>query len=259
MHVLPVRQDHHQEHDDDRCGDPGRVLEQRVPAERQHEQDLLRRVPVGGQGIGGEDGQGDAFGQQGLAQLVGVQGAPEQHPLGGVGEGSHVGECYAQCEVPWAACSVPAVHIVILGCGRVGSALAQTMDKQGHSVAIIDQDPEAFRKLLPRLRRQHRGGDRLRSRHPHRGRDRPRPGLRGLQQRRQHEHHLRPGGPRDVRRGERRGPHLRPPARGGLPATGHPHRRQRGLVHRPDAAPPAPPRRPGGVDRRRAAPSPWPR
>jgi trk system potassium uptake protein TrkA len=41
------------------------------------------------------------------------------------------------------------VHIVILGCGRVGSALAHTLDKQGHSVAIVDQDPEAFRKLHP--------------------------------------------------------------------------------------------------------------
>jgi trk system potassium uptake protein TrkA len=41
------------------------------------------------------------------------------------------------------------VHIVILGCGRVGSALAQTMDRQGHSVAVVDMDPEAFRKLSP--------------------------------------------------------------------------------------------------------------
>jgi hypothetical protein len=41
------------------------------------------------------------------------------------------------------------VHIVILGCGRVGSALAQTMDRQGHSVAVIDMDAEAFRKLSP--------------------------------------------------------------------------------------------------------------
>lgn len=41
------------------------------------------------------------------------------------------------------------MHIVILGCGRVGSALAQTMDGQGHSVAIIDLDPESFRKLGP--------------------------------------------------------------------------------------------------------------
>lgn len=41
------------------------------------------------------------------------------------------------------------MHIVILGCGRVGSALAHTLDAQGHSVAIIDFDPEAFRKLHP--------------------------------------------------------------------------------------------------------------
>jgi trk system potassium uptake protein TrkA len=41
------------------------------------------------------------------------------------------------------------VHIVILGCGRVGSALAHTLDRQGHSVAVVDQDPESFRILSP--------------------------------------------------------------------------------------------------------------
>ena len=40
-----------------------------------------------------------------------------------------------------------AVHIVIMGCGRVGSTLAHILEDQGHSVAIIDQDREAFRKL----------------------------------------------------------------------------------------------------------------
>jgi trk system potassium uptake protein TrkA len=39
------------------------------------------------------------------------------------------------------------VHIVILGCGRVGSLLAHRLDDMGHSVAIVDQDPGAFRKL----------------------------------------------------------------------------------------------------------------
>jgi trk system potassium uptake protein TrkA len=39
------------------------------------------------------------------------------------------------------------VHIVIMGCGRVGSSIAHTLEDRGHSVAIIDQDPEAFRKL----------------------------------------------------------------------------------------------------------------
>jgi trk system potassium uptake protein len=39
------------------------------------------------------------------------------------------------------------VHIVIMGCGRVGSSIAHSLEDNGHSVAIIDQDPEAFRKL----------------------------------------------------------------------------------------------------------------
>jgi len=41
------------------------------------------------------------------------------------------------------------VHIVIMGCGRVGSTVAHILEDQGHSVAIIDQDAEAFRKLRP--------------------------------------------------------------------------------------------------------------
>ena len=39
------------------------------------------------------------------------------------------------------------MHIVIMGCGRVGSTLAHILEDRGYSVAIIDQDPEAFRKL----------------------------------------------------------------------------------------------------------------
>ena len=36
-----------------------------------------------------------------------------------------------------------------MGCGRVGATLAQSLEKHGHSVAIIDQNPEAFRRLPP--------------------------------------------------------------------------------------------------------------
>ncbi|ASU84479.1 TrkA family potassium uptake protein [Nocardiopsis gilva YIM 90087] len=39
------------------------------------------------------------------------------------------------------------MHIVILGCGRVGSTLAHTLEDMGHTVAVIDRDPEAFRRL----------------------------------------------------------------------------------------------------------------
>jgi trk system potassium uptake protein TrkA len=41
------------------------------------------------------------------------------------------------------------VHIVIMGCGRVGSTLAHSLQDSGHSVSVIDQNPEAFRRLGP--------------------------------------------------------------------------------------------------------------
>ncbi len=44
------------------------------------------------------------------------------------------------------------MHIVIMGCGRVGSTIAHILEDQGHTVAIIDQDVEAFRKLRPGFR-----------------------------------------------------------------------------------------------------------
>jgi trk system potassium uptake protein TrkA len=39
------------------------------------------------------------------------------------------------------------VHIVIMGCGRVGASLAHNLVRLEHNVAIIDQDPLAFRRL----------------------------------------------------------------------------------------------------------------
>ncbi|MEV6151443.1 TrkA family potassium uptake protein [Nonomuraea sp. NPDC052129] len=39
------------------------------------------------------------------------------------------------------------MHIVIMGCGRVGSTLAHILEDNGHTVAIIDRDPQAFRRL----------------------------------------------------------------------------------------------------------------
>ena len=39
------------------------------------------------------------------------------------------------------------MHVVIMGCGRVGSALARGLERLGHSVAIIDRDASAFRRL----------------------------------------------------------------------------------------------------------------
>jgi trk system potassium uptake protein len=41
------------------------------------------------------------------------------------------------------------VHIVIMGCGRVGSTVAHNLEARGHSVAVIDQHSDAFRRLGP--------------------------------------------------------------------------------------------------------------
>ncbi len=36
-----------------------------------------------------------------------------------------------------------------MGCGRVGSSLARSLEKRGHTVAVIDINPDAFRRLGP--------------------------------------------------------------------------------------------------------------
>jgi trk system potassium uptake protein TrkA len=39
------------------------------------------------------------------------------------------------------------VHFIVMGCGRVGAAGAVQLEARGHSVAVIDSNPEAFRRL----------------------------------------------------------------------------------------------------------------
>jgi len=39
------------------------------------------------------------------------------------------------------------LHVVIVGCGRVGSGLARILEDQGHTVAVIDKQTKAFRRL----------------------------------------------------------------------------------------------------------------
>jgi trk system potassium uptake protein len=39
------------------------------------------------------------------------------------------------------------VHVVIMGCGRVGAGLALALERLGHDVAVIDRDLRAFRRL----------------------------------------------------------------------------------------------------------------
>jgi trk system potassium uptake protein len=39
------------------------------------------------------------------------------------------------------------VHVVIAGCGRVGSELASSLQRLGHSVAVVDKNPRALERL----------------------------------------------------------------------------------------------------------------
>jgi trk system potassium uptake protein TrkA len=39
------------------------------------------------------------------------------------------------------------MHVVVIGCGRVGSGLAISLTAEGHSVSIMDKNPRAFRRL----------------------------------------------------------------------------------------------------------------
>lgn len=39
------------------------------------------------------------------------------------------------------------VDVIVVGCGRVGSALAQSLSEDGHTVVVVDRRAEAFRRL----------------------------------------------------------------------------------------------------------------
>ncbi|HEY1650843.1 MAG TPA: TrkA family potassium uptake protein [Acidimicrobiales bacterium] len=39
------------------------------------------------------------------------------------------------------------VHVIVVGCGRVGSGLAVSLSAEGHTVAVIDKSERAFRRL----------------------------------------------------------------------------------------------------------------
>ena len=42
------------------------------------------------------------------------------------------------------------MHVIVVGCGRVGAELATNLERDGHSVAIIDKSKAAFTKLPER-------------------------------------------------------------------------------------------------------------
>lgn len=46
------------------------------------------------------------------------------------------------------------MRIIIIGCGRMGAGLAQTLNLNGHSVTVVDKDPVTFERLGPAFRGQ---------------------------------------------------------------------------------------------------------
>lgn len=41
------------------------------------------------------------------------------------------------------------MYVVIIGCGRAGSSLANLLSRQGSDVVVIDKEPEALQELAP--------------------------------------------------------------------------------------------------------------
>ena len=41
------------------------------------------------------------------------------------------------------------MHVVVVGCGRVGSGLALSLTAEGHTVSLLDRNQTAFRRLPP--------------------------------------------------------------------------------------------------------------
>ena len=50
---------------------------------------------------------------------------------------------------PWESLKEPARYTIVVGCGRLGANLANTLSDQGGNVLILDKNKEAFRKLSP--------------------------------------------------------------------------------------------------------------
>ena len=198
--------------------------------------------------VGREHRQGDAFRQEGVGEPVGAERTSDDQPLQHAGENWARGDSvcgrvtgmelatgrFMLSTVENGQLGGQVVHVVIMGCGRVGSSLAAAAraprphgrgDRQGRrrrsagsastSTASRSSAAASTGKVL--IEAGHRAGRRVR----------------GGVQRRQLQHHLRAGGPRDVRRRARGRPDLRRQARRGLRAARHPHGRHRAVDDRP--------------------------
>ena len=151
---------------------------------------------------------------------------------------------------PTGPCCTVRVHFVIVGCGRVGSGLALTLEGDGHSVAILDQNPRAFRRLTERFQGQKLVGSGFDRDDLESGRRRAGRRAGGGHERRQHQHPDGPHRPGELRDRPGGRPHLRPATGRDLPAARDPDRGHGPLDHRPGTPEPRPRSHVGRVGRR---------
>ena len=113
------------------------------------------------------------------------------------------------------------MRYVIVGCGRVGSALAKLLDSDGHEVIVVDENAAAFKRLGPEIQRTRSRRHRHRLRRPQARRRGDRRWLRRRHQRRQSQHHGRADRAAHVQDQAHRRPHLRSAARADVPRARH--------------------------------------
>ena len=53
------------------------------------------------------------------------------------------------------------MRVIIIGCGRVGSVLANRLDEEGHQVVVLDRNQQAFRRLSEKFSGERRVGNGL--------------------------------------------------------------------------------------------------
>ena len=51
------------------------------------------------------------------------------------------------------------MRVIIMGCGRTGSLLANQLDEAGHHVLVMDRDQQAFRRLSEKFSGERRVGN----------------------------------------------------------------------------------------------------
>ena len=123
-----------------------------------------------------------------------------------------------------------AMFVLVVGAGRVGSSVATSALRAGHTVSVLDEDPLSHERLDVELGAVVGGGRRAlhdrhgaRARRADRGRDRGRRRLHRLDQRRQHQPRRLPARPAALRGAAGDRAHPRPAPRGLVRRAGRAH------------------------------------